>query len=165
MEEIPHAPPGEKFCLTCGLAKPLTEFWAHQRSRDGRQAHCAECAARRLKAGRERATQVARSQGTEYARVYRVQEGNCVVCGQPEALSDDMGGALPLSWFLSSTTRVSIKALACRACLNGVSLLRHSPRILMRAIELLVGATMPAGNIESGLHVEQIQEIKPLDKK
>jgi 5-methylcytosine-specific restriction endonuclease McrA len=48
--KVPKAPPGLKTCPDCGETKPVSEYYADKRTRDGLAGHCKACKARRTRA-------------------------------------------------------------------------------------------------------------------
>jgi hypothetical protein len=66
-EELVDNQPGEKLCLGCNVVKPLTEFYTHPLTADGRQGKCKECQRKAVRENRA----AKRKQYSEYERKRR----------------------------------------------------------------------------------------------
>ena len=66
-----------KTCFKCGVTKPLDDFYAHRKMRDGRLGKCKECTKRDSKASRARSPEhyqaYERERATDFVRRVRAR--------------------------------------------------------------------------------------------
>ena len=75
--------------------------------------------------------------GNQYADLFKKQNGCCAICNQPETTLDEIGQALPLSFYGAAHYGARRMALLCKLCNMGLSMFRDSPALLARAIAFL----------------------------
>ena len=71
-----------KTCTMCGEEKPLSEFYKHPNTRDGRNSRCKICSQRASNESRRMKTSGVSPE--EYARMLGERDGCCDICGTHE---------------------------------------------------------------------------------
>jgi hypothetical protein len=152
----------EKQCNACGNKKPLEEFKPDQRSRDGCQGQCRECANTREReafAAGKRSYAAARKQWwaqngerhnkrrrtahmqklgvsiDKYDEVFEQQDGNCAICRQPETAM--LKGKLKRLAVDHDHVTGVVRGLLCARCNRALGGFRDDAQLLQRAISYL----------------------------
>lgn len=118
---------GEKACSKCKQVKPLDEFWAEPRKRDGRHSACKACTSLTL-----RDSTLRRKYGitaAEYDQMLADQGGACAVCEKP-----DPKRALVVDHCHRST---KVRALLCDRCNRLLGVVNDDRSLLEAAIRFL----------------------------
>lgn len=77
----------EKPCRACGETKPVDEFYADKRVRDGRMSHCKKCF--NLKNQQRRVMRLYRLSEADRQRMHANQGGRCAMCNEESVLVID----------------------------------------------------------------------------
>lgn len=148
-----------KRCRVCGENRPMSDFWADKRARDGKQNSCRVCnkaasdawkkanpekhlAYRRRRSERAKAEWRNWAYGItheEYDALLKMQGGVCALCGRPPKTRS-------LAVDHDHSTGV-VRGLLCLPCNTALGKLGDSIETLERAIDYLRGATMASGDI------------------
>ena len=129
-----------KTCKSCGVEKPLTEFYNNRTGKNGKHAHCKVC--NNLKYPRDRREMywqdVKRRNGItqqDYQALLDGQGGVCAICKQPENYTRN-GEVCRLCVDHDHDT-AQIRGLLCRACNKALGLMKDNPVRLLSAAEYL----------------------------
>jgi hypothetical protein len=144
--------PAPKQCPRCKRDLTTANYYHNKYTKDGFQTVCKDCTKYRNTLARSRHQVVVNPDSPHYASQLAAQQGRCAVGGAICEPHDPANN--PLAWLLSEirsregSTRISV--LVCRSCLNGISALRHSPGMLLRAASIILG--IDAHILEAGIH-------------
>lgn len=130
-----------KTCCICGIVKPLSEYYNHKSTKDGKRTECKSCT-------KKQATGSSRKINTgctpkQYDELYTKQNGCCAICGaheseQSKALSADH----------CHKTQI-VRGLLCMSCNTGLGFFKDNKKFLLEAISYLERNTHGSG--ENGL--------------
>lgn len=142
-----------KACTLCGEDKPLTDYYADNRTRDGKCQRCKPCHdiyAKGWKSrNREKTLEYNRTHyhrsGVHYRRygltkeqfdaLLQSQQGVCAICQQPETVIV-RGRLRPLHIDHDHTTG-RVRGLLCSACNTAIGKMKDDPSILRAAATYL----------------------------
>jgi hypothetical protein len=129
------SPGASKTCSTCKLPKPLSDFHARRRSRDGRQANCIGCNTKQAQANEWRKLGLDMDE-TKYADMFAKQGGKCAICDLPNP------GAkrLAVDHVHGSTT---IRKLLCQNCNTAIGKLGDAPDVIRKAAQYVEDHRVP----------------------
>lgn len=138
-----------RICRTCGLEKPMTEYYPHPTSQGGRLLHCRTCATAKR---RESHARVGRKTNTpykrkhrlkskygiteeQYAEMYAQQHGRCAICYEEEKVMavDHNHMCCPGK----SSCGKCVRGLLCNRCNVGIGMLADSQAYLFAAVTYL----------------------------
>ncbi len=126
-------PPMHKFCRSCGLTKPLTEWSRNARASDGLQSRCKACAS-----AAARRDHLRRNYGItegDIAKLLSSQNGLCAICRTAPAVHVDHDHATG-----------EVRGLLCFRCNAALGQFDDCPETLVRAARYLLraaGARLP----------------------
>ena len=119
-----------KKCSKCEVEKPLDNFSANKKTKDGLQYRCKSCLAEYMAD-----YQLNKRYGItlqEYDDLLRSQGGGCAICG-----SEDSGWDGRFSVDHNHDTG-EVRALLCNSCNRGLGFFKDSPDVLQSAKEYLL---------------------------
>lgn len=143
-----------KICNECGEEKPLNEFYAHRRMKDGHFNRCKSCDRARSRESMRRVreesdpAELASRRATwsrnarmrqygitqdDYDRMLAGQNGGCAICGSTEAGA--WGGRLPVD---HDHQTGEVRGLLCHACNGGLGRFGDDVDRLMAAAAYLL---------------------------
>lgn len=118
----------EKVCCSCKETKPLTDFHRATKSRDGRQAKCAECARHHSSIDNWKKLGIDFDHD-DYAELNMKQGGKCGICGE---LPSDRKLAVDHDHRTNT-----VRALLCMDCNTGLGKFGDSVELLEAAAAYL----------------------------
>jgi hypothetical protein len=142
-----------KFCRQCESEKPLDEFYADNRTKDGKCYTCKPCHEKRYKtwkrANKQKvsgynskwwATSEARFKRygltkEDYENMLKEQNNRCAICKQFETVVI-RGKLRPLHIDHDAETKI-VRGLLCSACNTGIGKLKHNISIIESAADYL----------------------------
>lgn len=118
-----------KTCNRCGEQKPLTEFYNHKNTKDGKRTECKSCkriqssgSSRKLRTG---------CTPEQYDYLYAKQNGCCAICG---VHASELTKALSAD---HCHTTLKVRGLLCMPCNTGLGFFKDSKQLLQKAIDYL----------------------------
>ena len=118
-----------KTCKDCGTEKPLDEFYANKKRKDGRATYCMPCANARSAAWRKnnpkknavhhRRSHLKKMYGItveQYDEMYEKQGGKCFICEKEEATHVD-----------HCHDSGDVRALLCNGCNSAIGMFKEDP--------------------------------------
>jgi Recombination endonuclease VII len=118
-----------KECGSCGQQKPLEEFYASPRARDGHQSHCKSCVKRRAT---ERKWE---ERGIDMDTPLRalMEEANKSRCSICDRTPEEMGGMIRELAVDHNHRSRKVRGLLCHQCNAGIGLFNDDPERLRMA--------------------------------
>ncbi len=115
----------EKACTSCGVVKPLTDFYAEKRNANGRMSQCKACVGAKVKSSR-----LLRKYGlteADWQAMAKAQRGRCGCCGE-----------IPASLVVDHCHRGGqVRALLCDRCNRLLGVVDDDQALLQKAIRFL----------------------------
>ena len=138
-------PPGGKRCRTCHQPKPLGEFYAYPKNRDGHSNRCKACTTAENTRYRDsdpgaqrnlRLWQRYRLTPERYAELLAAQGGVCAVCRQDRPLLVDHDHRCCPG---TKSCGRCVRGLLCHGCNVGLGFFNDDIDAMVRALRYLLG--------------------------